>query len=147
MSYSKNQVVIDRLTAIIQNVNRGGLVLTLVLALVAGLVVFNTIRLAIYSNRDEIGVMRVVGASNALVRGPYVVGGVIAGVAAAVASIIIAAPIAYFVSPYLKVFIPGLDIFNYFYANIFRLLGYQVLFGIGIASLSSFIAVRRYLRN
>jgi len=147
MSYSKNQVVIDRLTAIIQNVNRGGLVLTLVLALVAGLVVFNTIRLAIYSNRDEIGVMRVVGASNALVRGPYVVGGAIAGVVAAVASIIIAAPIAYFVSPYLKVFIPGLDIFHYFSANIFKLLGYQLLFGIGIASLSSFIAVRRYLRN
>lgn len=147
MSYSKNQIVIDRLTAIIHNVNRGGLALTILMALVAGLVVFNTIRLAIYSNRDEIGIMRAVGASNTLVRGPYVVGGIIAGIVAAVASIIIAAPLAYVVSPYLKVFIPGLDIFNYFYTNIFRLLGYQLIFGIGIASLSSFIAVRRYLKN
>ncbi len=147
LSYSKNQTVINRLTAIIGNVNRGGFAVTLTLAIIAGLVVFNTIRLAIYSNRDEIGIMRAVGASNTFVRGPYVMGGIIAGTIAAVVSMIIAAPVTYAVSPYLKVFIPGLDIFHYFYANIFMLLGYQLLFGIGIGSVSSFIAVRRYLRN
>ncbi len=147
LSYSKNQTVIDRLTAIIENVNRGGFILTLILAIVAGLVVFNTIRLAIYSNRDEIGIMRAVGASNTFVRGPYVMGGVIAGVIAAVASIIIAAPVTYAVSPYLNVFIPSLNMFHYFYANIFMLLGYQLLFGVGIGSVSSFIAVRRYLKS
>ncbi|RJQ28816.1 ABC transporter permease [Candidatus Parcubacteria bacterium] len=147
VSYAKNQVVIDRLAAVIDNVNRGGLTLTIVLALIAGLVVFNTIRLAIYSNREEIGIMRVVGASNALVRGPFMVEGVISGSLAAVLSILIAAPVVYFVSPYLNAFIPGLKLFEYFYTNIFRLLGYQMLFGIVLGGLSSFIAVRRYLRN
>lgn len=147
MSYSKNQVVIDRLTAIVQNVNRGGLALTVILAVIAGLVVFNTIRLAIYSNRDEIAVMRAVGASNAFVRGPYLVGGIISGVLAAITSIIVAAPLAYMVTPYLRAFIPGLDIFEYFYSHLFILLGYQLLFGIGIGMLSSFIAVRRYLKS
>ncbi|MBU6501052.1 MAG: ABC transporter permease [Patescibacteria group bacterium] len=147
VSYAKNQVVIDRLTAIVKGVNRGGWVLTIVLALVAGLVVFNTIRLAIYSGREEIGVMRVVGASNSFVRGPLVVEGIISGILAAVLSMIIAAPIIYFVSPYLKVFIPGLDVFQYFYENLGKLFLYQLIFGVGIGTLSSLVAVRRYLKN
>lgn len=147
VSYFENQVVIDRLVAIINNVNRIGFALTVILAIVAGLVVFNTIHLAIHSNRDEIGIMRAVGAGNTFVRGPYMVEGVIAGVIAAVLSMIIAAPIIYFVSPYFSVFIPGLNLFQYFYTNILNLLGYQLLFGVLIGALSSFIAVRRYLRN
>jgi len=147
VNYAKNQTVIDRLTAIIENVNRGGLAMTIVLAIVAGLVIFNTIRLAIYSNRDEIGIMRAVGASNSFVRGPYVVWGIMAGVVAAVVSMILSAPIVYVVSPYLNVFIPGLDIFGYFSANLLMLLGYQLLFGVVIGSASSFVAVKRYLRN
>lgn len=147
VSYSKNQDVIDRLNAIINNVNKGGLGLTIALSILAGLVVFNTIRLAIYSNREEIAVMRAVGASNTFVRGPYVVEGMISGVLAAVIGLILAAPIAYFVSPYLQVFIPGSNIFRYFYTSIPRLLGYLALFGVGIGSLSSYVAVKRYLKN
>lgn len=147
VSYSKNQVVIDRLVSIIDTINRGGLVSTIFLALIAGLVVFNTIRIAIHSNREEIGIMRAVGASNLLVRGPLVIEGIIAGVLAAVLSMIITAPIVYFVAPYVKVFIPGFDAFQYFISDIWRLFLYQLLFGVGIGVLSSFIAVRRYLKN
>lgn len=147
VSYAKNQVVIDRLTGIVKNVNRGGLILTILLGLIAGLVVFNTIRLAIYSNREEIGIMRLVGASNALVRGPSMVEGVVSGVLAAVLSLIIAAPVVYFLSPHLNVFIPGLDIFRYFYSHVFILFVYQILFSVGIGAFSSFVAVRRYLKN
>jgi cell division transport system permease protein len=147
VSYAKNQVVIDRLARIIDNVNRVGFTLTLILSLIAGLVVFNTIRLAIYSNREEIGVMRLVGASNMLVRGPYVVEGMVSGAIAAVASLLVFAPALYFASPYLAVFIPGLELSRYFMANISSLLGYQLIFGVGIGALSSFIAIRRYLKN
>lgn len=147
VSYYQNQVVIDRLNTIISNLNRGGLTLTIVLALIACLVVFNTIRLAIYSNRDEIGIMRVVGASNSFVRGPYMVEGMMSGVFAGIVSLLIAMPAIYFVSPYLDVFIPGLGLSEYFYGNLFSLLVYQILFGIFLGGLSSFVAVRRYLRN
>lgn len=147
VTYFENQVVIDRLVKIINTANRGGLGLTILMAIIAGLVVFNTIRLAIYSSRDEITIMRSVGASNTLVRGPFLVEGVIAGGIAAALSLIVAAPVVYFVSPYLSVFIPGLNLFHYFYSNIFSLLIYQLLFAAGIGVLSSFVAVRRYLRN
>ncbi len=147
VTYFENQVVIDRLVKVINTANRGGLILTLLMALVAGLVVFNTIRLAIYSSRDEIGIMRSVGASDTLVRGPFLVEGVIAGGIAAALSLIIVSPMVYFVSPYFSVFIPGLNLFRYFYTHIVNLLVYQLLFAVGIGVFSSFVAVRRYLRN
>ncbi|HEX4103984.1 MAG TPA: permease-like cell division protein FtsX [Candidatus Paceibacterota bacterium] len=147
VSYTENQDVIERLAKIVTTVNLGGYIIAVILALIAGLVVFNTIRLAIYSNRDEIGIMRVVGASNVFIRGPYVVEGMITGAIAAVAGLILIAPLIYFTSPYLDVFIPGLSIFQYFYTHILWLLLYELLFGVGIGMLSSFVAVRRYLRN
>jgi ABC-type lipoprotein release transport system permease subunit len=61
--------------------------------------------------------MRVVGASNSLVRGPFVIDGMLCGAIAAIASLILIAPIIYFVSPYLDVFIPGLNLFQYFYTE------------------------------
>ncbi len=91
--------------------------------------------------------MRVVGASNALVRGPFVVDGMLCGAIAAVASLLILAPILYFVSPYLDVFIPGLGLWHYFYTHLGQLLIYELLFGVLIGAFSSFFAVRRYLRN
>jgi len=147
VSYTQNQDVIDRLATIVRNVETGGFVVTLFLTLIAGLVIFNTIRIAIYSNREEIGVMRVVGASNSMVRGPYVIEGMLCGAIASVFSLIIAAPAIYFVNPYLNTFIPGLNLFQYFYVHIAQLLLYELLFGVVIGALSSFIAVRRYLRN
>jgi cell division transport system permease protein len=147
ISYAQNQDVINRLAAIVRDVNLGGWIVTIFLALVAGLVMFNTIRLAIYANREEIGVMRVVGASNSLVRGPFVVEGMLWGLIAALVSLIVFAPVLYFVSPYLNEFIPGLNIFQYFYTHILQLFIYELLFGVVIGGLSSFWAVRRYLKN
>jgi cell division transport system permease protein len=147
ISYTQDQNIIDRLAKIISIVDRGGWAAIIFLVIIAGLVVFNTIRLAIYSNREEIGIMRVVGASNALVRGPFVVDGMLCGAIAAVASLLILAPVLYFVSPYLDVFIPGLGLWHYFYTHLARLLIYELLFGVLIGAFSSFFAVRRYLRN
>lgn len=147
ISYAQNQDVITRLATIVRDVNVGGWVIIFFLALIAGLVVFNTVRLAIYSNRDEIGIMRVVGASNSLVRGPYIVEGVFWGGIAAVASLILIAPALWFVSPYLNEFIPGLNLFQYFYTHLFQLFVYQMLFGVVIGIFSSYWAVQRYLKN
>lgn len=153
ISYSKNQVVIERLVSLISNVNRIGLTVTIILSLIAGLVVYNTIRLVIYSNRDEISIMRAVGASNVLVRGPYVVEGVITGVIAAALSLIILflffviIPAVYSSPTYFDFSIPGFNMGSYLAANFGKLLLYELLFGIGVAVISSFFAVRRYLRN
>ena len=146
VTYAQNAVVIERLGRIIDTAQKGGLILIIFIALIAVLVTFNTIRLAIYSNREEIGIMRLVGASNSFIRGPYVVEGIIYGMIAGIVSIVIAGPVIYFASPYIKIFIPEINIWSYFGSHFFALLGYQLLFGIGLGIISSSIAISKYLK-
>ena len=146
VTYAQNAVVIERLGRIIDTAQKGGLILIIFIALIAVLVTFNTIRLAIYSNREEIGIMRLVGASNSFIRGPYVVEGIIYGMIAGIVSIVIAGPVIYFASPYIKIFIPEINLWSYFGSHFFALLGYQLLFGIGLGIISSSIAISKYLK-
>jgi cell division transport system permease protein len=146
VTYAQNAIVIERLGRIIDTAEKGGLILIVFLALIAVLITFNTIRLAIYSSREEIGIMRLVGASNSFIRGPYVVEGVIYGLLAGILSVIIALPIIYFVSPYVKIFIPEMNLWFYFTSHLIGILGYQLLFGVGLGVISSVIAIRKYLR-
>ncbi len=146
VTYAQNAVVIERLGKIIDTAEKGGFLLIVFLTLIAILVTFNTIRLAIYSSRDEIGIMRLVGGSNAFIRGPYLVEGVIYGLLAGLFSIIIISPVIYFVSPYIQIFISEMDLWLYFKTNLVIILIYQAIFGVGLGVVSSYIAVRKYLR-
>jgi len=147
VNYAENQFSIERLNSIINSINRGGLLITVILVVIAALVVFNTIRLAIYSNRDEISVMRAVGASNAFVRGPFVVQGIMSGALAAIISVLFIVPGIYSVNPYIKQAVPEIDLAMYVLTNLPLLLLYQIIAGILVSGLSSFVAVRRYLHG
>lgn len=146
VTYAQNQVVIDRLISIVDTAKRGGIALTLIAAIIAILVAFNTIGLAIYSNREAISIMRLVGASNNFIRGPYIVEGVLYGLLAGVLSFAVIVPLIIYASPYIAKFIPEINLQIYFAANFLHLFGYQLLFGIVLGIFSSFIAVRRYLK-
>ena len=146
VTFAQNQIVIERLSSIIENINRGGLFMTLVLAIVAVLVAFNTIWLAMYSNREEIGIMRLVGATNSYVRGPYIVEGIIYGVISGLLSVVLAIPFVLFIDPWIAKIAPGVDLQLYFFTNILSLTFYQLIFGIVLGAISSFIAIRRYMR-
>jgi len=102
--------------------------------------------LAIYSNREEIGIMRLVGASNTFINGPYIVEAIIFGILSAILSLVIAAPFVDLSSPYIASFIPEMNLEAYFYENLLRLFLYQLLFGIGLGIISAIIAIRRYLK-
>lgn len=145
VTYRQNQVVIDRLGKIIDLGNKAGLIITIVLALVAIVVTFNTVGLAIYSNRDEIGIMRLVGAPNAFITGPYMVEGIIYGIIGAVVSTLIIWGVVAWGAPYLRFFLSELDLTAYFQKNFWALFGYQLLFGILLGVISSNFAIRKYL--
>lgn len=146
VSYSQNQSVIEKLASIIDISKKGGILLTALLTFVAIIVSFNTILLAIYSNREEIGIMRLVGASNTFIKGPFIVEGIIYGIIAAVLTLLISFPIVYFASPYLKLLSSDIDLLKYFIGNVAGLFGHQLLFGVGIGVVSSLIAIRKYLK-
>lgn len=146
VSYAQNQLVIERLSRIIDTAEKTGVAVTFFLAIASILVTFNTIRLAIYSNSEQIGIMRLVGASNNFIRGPYVVEGVMYGIAAAILSFLIWWPIASGVSQRIAGFIPEVDLAGYVNSNFIILFTYQVLFGIVLGIISSIVAIRRYLK-
>jgi len=146
INYKQNQDIINRLTRLTGNIQMGGLIVSLFLALLAVLVSFNTIRLTMYTWRDEISVMRFVGASNWFIRGPFLVEGAFYGIVSAVTTIILIFPILYFISPKITNFLPEVDLFYFYQVNFWQFL--ILLFGVGIliGGVSSFIAIRRYLR-
>lgn len=146
INYSQNQVIIDRLVKIINTVKRIGLILALVLALVAFLIAYNTIRIAIYSNRESIGIMRLVGATSSLIRGPYIIQGIIITLASSILAMLILIPVIYSIGPSLNNFMPQFNIISYFWSHFFYLLGIQLLVGLILTTLSSIVAIRRYLR-
>lgn len=146
INYAQNKLVIDRLTAIVDASEKIGVALTIFLALAAVLVTFNAIRLAIYSNSDQIGIMRLVGSPNNFIRGPYVVEGVMYGLIAGIISFLIWWPIINAVTPYAVRFVSDLDLSLYLKTNFWSILFYQILFGSFLGVVSSAVAIRRYLR-
>ncbi len=146
VTFGQNRLAIERLARIVDTVKGAGLAMTIFLAIVAVLVTFNTIRLAIYSNREELGIMRLVGAANKFINGPYIVTGIIYGTLAAIVGSAVSAPLIIIASPYVASFIPDLSLAAYLGAHVPQFLLYQFIFGIGLGAISAAIAVRRYLK-
>ncbi len=146
ISYNeKNKEVIDRLTAIVAVSETAGVVLGLFLAIVAILVAFNTILLGIYSNRDEIAVMRLVGAPNFFIRGPFIALGIIYGFLTATVVMLVTIPLMYFIAPYAALFVPELDLVQWLWGGFAGLYFAQLGISITIGIISSIIAINRYL--
>ena len=154
INYYENKAAIDKLTEIIASSERSNFARTLVLILASLFVTFNTIRLAIYVTREEISVMKLVGASNMYVRGPFIVAGAIYGLISAVLSMIIFYPLTYWFGPLfypLPLFltqtsVSDLHLFQYYIANFGQITLVVVGTGILLGALSSYLAVRRYLK-
>lgn len=156
VNYQENKLIIDRLSSIIPTVEKAGSVLAIIFVIVAIIVVWNTIRLIIYSARDEISVMKLVGASNTYVRGPFVISGIMYGIISGVITLIVLAAGAYW-GDTLILRLAGVDVAanfqlmvnvfsTYFLRNFAQI--FLIIMGAGIAlgGLSSYVAARRYLR-
>lgn len=146
INYRQNEKIILRLQNLIDFTNKSGLVLSLILASIAILVAFNTIRLAIYSAKEEISIMRLVGASSWFIRGPFLVEGALHGILAAALTLIFSYVILFYSSPHILKVLPGIDFLNYFQTNFFVLFGLLIIIGAALGVISSFIAVHRYLK-
>ncbi|MFH1769853.1 MAG: permease-like cell division protein FtsX [Parcubacteria group bacterium] len=142
----ENPDVIERVIGISGAIRNGALISILILAVIAVLVTFNTIRLTIYSQKQEIEVMRLVGATNWHIRGPYVVEGGYYGIFAGLLALAISYPVTYFISQKLMIFIPEVDIFGYFVSNWWQVMILTLVLGSIMGMVSSMIAIRRHLK-
>jgi cell division transport system permease protein len=146
VNYFQNKVVIDRLTAAIDATERAGLFIVLLFAFASATIAFATVRLAIYTARDEIAIMRLMGASNMFIRGPFIVAGIIAGLIAALIVLILFYPISWYAGGTLASWLGGFNLFTYYTSEFARFFLILVGSGIVLGGLASFFAVRRYLR-
>jgi cell division transport system permease protein len=141
----RQRIAIDRLTRITQSAERIGLALLILLAFITVAITFNTIRLVIYTSRDEISVMRLVGADQMYVRAPFMVEGVLYGAVAGVATLLLFYPFTYWLGEATENFFGGVNVFSY-YIEQFPLFFLMIVgSGILLGAISAFLAVRRYL--
>lgn len=146
VNYFQNKVAIDKLTNIINSADKLGFALTIILAVISMLIAFNTIRLTIYIAKDEIAVMRLVGASTTYIQGPFVVVGVIYGVVAGLLTLLVFLPITFWLGSATASFFAGFNIFSYYLQNFFQIAFIIMISGVLIGALSSILAIRKYLK-
>lgn len=145
INYSRNKEAINKLNSIMSAVERSSSIATLVLILAAILITFNTIRLAIYTAREEISIMRLVGASNMFIRGPFLLQGIMYGFVAGVLSLVIWYPIMVWIGPRTADFFE-FNLFNYFVTDFGHIFAVIIGTGIVLGFVSSILAITRYLR-
>lgn len=145
INFNQNKSAIDRLTSIVSVIEKITQIIVMTLVFVTVLITFNTIRLAIYTAREEVSVMRLVGASNTFIRGPFVVQGALYGIMAGVLTLILLYPIAYYLGPSTDAFF-GLNIFRYYLSDFGRIFSVVMGSGVGLGIVSSAVAISRYLR-
>ncbi len=146
INYFENKAAIDRLTSIITSADKLGFALTLILAVISMLIAFNTIRLSIYISKDEISVMRLVGASMSYIQGPFIVVGIIYGLVAGLITLLIFLPITYSLGGATESFFVGFNIFSYYLHHFLEMALIILVSGILIGGVSSVLAIRKYLR-
>ena len=144
VNYYQNKTVIDRLSNIINGAQRLGILITLVLVVLSIIITFNTIRLTIFISKEEIGIMRLVGASKMRVRGAFMMEGAIYGVGATLITLLIFWPITAWLGHKMTLFL-GLDLYHYYFANIFEIAVIILLSGVLLGTISSLLATRKYL--
>jgi cell division transport system permease protein len=144
INYSQNKDIINKLNALIFDARRVGLIATLILAAVSIIIMYTTLRLTIYMAREEIGIMRLVGASGSYVRAPFMVQGMLYGAFAWVLTNILFLPLTYVAGLKLTDLL-GINLYSYYVDHFFSVSGLVLIIGLLLGMISSLLAVRRYL--
>jgi len=147
VNFLENKEVIDRLSKIINSTETFGFGLALLLIIISILITFNTIRLAIYVSREEIGVMRLVGASASYIRGPFVFTGITYGLVASLITLIIFYIGTFWLGDLTERVFGSINIFEYYISNFGQISLVVVGSGIIMGAVSSYLAVMKYLKS
>lgn len=145
-NFEDNATLISRVQTLSRQAEQAGLALVFIFAGVAALVVFNTMRVVIYTSREELGIMKLVGATNAFVRAPFFVEEILYGLIAAVVSMAAFYLFLQLASPYLTGFFEGADFIRYFHEHLAQLAALQAAVAAFVCVLSGSIAVGKHLK-
>ncbi|MES2007160.1 MAG: permease-like cell division protein FtsX [Patescibacteria group bacterium] len=136
---------LNRLSEITDSAKWIGAVVILIFVLITVAISFNTLRLAIYSSRDEIHVMRLVGAGKGYIRAPFIVEGILYGLIAGIVTLLLFYPLTWWLGKATARFFGGISVFSYYLANFPFFFLIIVGSGVILGAVASYLAVRRYL--
>lgn len=147
INYLQNKTAIDKLTKIIDSAETFGFIVITILIIASIIITFSTIRLAIYTFKDEISVMKLVGASNSYIRGPFVFEGIMYGITAGIITLILFYPLTIWLGPLTENFFSDINLFDYYMNNFSKI--FFIILGSGtlLGAFSSYLSVRRYLEK
>lgn len=146
-SFGDTEKAIERVHVITTQVQRFGIGLSILFALIAFLIIFNTVRVAIYTQRIEISIKKLVGATNWFVRGPYVIESFVFTVLSVAITFGFLCLALRVVDPYVAIVFQKSGILtNYFISHKIALLASQFSAVLFLTVISSLLAMRRYLR-
>lgn len=146
VNYGKNKEVIDRLNNIVAEVRKIGLGVTGLFSIISLLIISNTVRITIYTHRKEVEVMRLVGASNTFIRLPFIFEGIIYGLVASIISMLLLFITLKSSHQFTARLIPSVNLISLYLSNFFTIFGMQILIGAFLGTLSSWFAIRKYLK-
>lgn len=145
IDYYQNRQVIMRLSSVVDTATFLTRVVIALLMFISFIIVFNIIRLIIYLSRDEIKVMRLIGAADWYVRAPFLVSGGIYGFVGSIVATFLLYPVSYWLSPIVERFFEGQGLFSYYLSEFFTLTLILVGLGVFVGTLSSYLSTHRYL--
>ncbi len=147
INFEDNRVIIDRLNSLLRFIITFGLILMTVFFLIAILVIFNTIALTIYNRREEVEIMRLVGATNWYIRGPFIIEAMMYSLVATIVTSALLVPVYFNLLPKISNYLtPGGDVFNGNWNTFIALVLAQLAVAFALSTISSLLAIRRYLK-
>jgi cell division transport system permease protein len=147
VNYAKNKPLMEKLNDSAKETRKIGTMIALLFGLMATLITFNTIRITIYTRKQEIEVMRLVGASNTYIRLPFIFEGIAYGIIASVVAMALLFITIKFLMPMISLkTIPSPILLSTFYSDFLIVLALQMFIGVVIGVFSGIIAIRKYLK-
>lgn len=145
-NFANYKTMLEKINAITDKVSKAALGLSSIFIFITLLVIYNSVRVAIYTHKKEITIMRLVGASNWFIQLPYVFSSIIYTLFGVGLVMLIFWPFLNLLQPYLETFFVSynVNLIQYFYGNIMGIFGIQFLAASLINILASLVAVRRY---
>ncbi len=146
--FADNTMILEKINDITKKISEIGLFIISIFLFTSMLVAYNSIKVAIYTHRREIEIMRLVGASNKFIYLPFVLSAIIYAFLSVVLIVILFYPFLGILQPYLEVFFMdyNINIIDYFINNFWIIFGLQFLAVSAISVLSSWLAIRRYAK-
>jgi cell division transport system permease protein len=147
-NFDNYQLIIARFDSFSTKVKQVGLGLSIIFGIITILIVFNTIRVSIYTHEKEIGIMKLVGATNLFIRAPYLAEGIVYSIVSAILTYLIFYPLVNIMHPHFWQYFEGtFNLQTYFFGPFVKILFFELMGMIIINIIASSFAIRRYLKE